>query len=99
MQGTSSWLLAAPVPGLQQTLGCLHYRSLLRYRLCMRMFPINASCASCQGPMNIFGDHVVMCRSDPSSAGFQLCHRLVQHTLGLLLRQAGVTYTVEPPSF
>ena len=84
MQGTSSWLLVAPIPGLQQTLGGLHYRSLLRYRLCMRMFLEDAS--SCQAPMDIFGDHALLCRRDPSSAGFQLRHRLVQQTLGLLLR-------------
>ena len=89
-------LLAAPVPGLQQTLGGLHYRSLLRYRLCMQMFPDDASCLSCQAPMDIFADHALLCRKHPSSAGFQLCHRLVQQTLGLPLRQAGITHMVQP---
>ena len=46
--------------------------------------------------MDIFGDHALLCRRDPSSAGFQLLHRLVQQTLGLLLRQAGITHAVEP---
>ena len=96
MQGTSYWLLAAPVPGLQQTLDVLHFRSLLRYRLCMRMFSDDASCPSCQAPMDIFGDHALLCRRDPSSAWFQLRHRLVQQTLGLLLRQGGITHAVEP---
>ena len=96
MSGTSSWLLVAPVPGLQQTLGGLHYRSLLRYRLFMPMFPVGADCTSCQSPMDIFGDHALLCRRDPSSAGFQLRHRLVQQTLGQLLRQGCIIYVVEP---
>ena len=46
--------------------------------------------------MDSFGDHALLCRRDPSSAGFQLRHRLVQQTLSTLLRQAGITHAVEP---
>ena len=74
-------MLAAPIPSLQQTLVGLHFRSL-RYRQCMRMFPDDASYPSCQAPMDIFGGHALLCRRDPSSARFQLRHRLVQQTLG-----------------
>ena len=42
--------------------------------------------------MDIFGDHYLLCRREPSSAGFQPRHRLVQQ----LLRQAGITHAVEP---
>ena len=46
--------------------------------------------------MDIFGEHALLFRRDPSSAGFQLRHRIVQTTLGLLLRQAGILHMVEP---
>ena len=46
--------------------------------------------------MDSFGDHALLCRRDPSSAGFQLRHSLVQQTLGQLLRQAGIIHAVEP---
>ena len=36
------------------------------------------------------------CRQQPSCAGFQLRHRLIQHTLGTLLQQAGICHSVEP---
>ena len=96
MQGTSSWLLVARVPNLQQTLGGLHYRSLLRCRLCMRMFPEDASCSSFQTPMDISGDHALLCRRDPFSARFQLRHCLVQQALSTLLCQASIIHAVKP---
>ena len=46
--------------------------------------------------MDSFEDHALLCRQDPSSAGFQLRHRLVEQTLSTLLRQAGFTHAVEP---
>ena len=96
MWGSSYWLLAVPISGLQQTLDGLHYRALLRYRVCMDMFPEQASCPCCQDTMDIFGDHALLCCRQPTSAGFQLRHRLVQHTLGTLLQQAGICHSVEP---
>ena len=97
LRGTSDWLLAVPIPGLQQTLEGRHFRALLRYRLCMQMFPPDARCSSCSSVMDIYGDHALLCRGDAASAGFQLRHRLVQQSLGSILRQAGICYMVEPP--
>ena len=59
MRGSSYWLLAVPISGLQQTLDGLHYRALLRYRLCMQMFLEQALCPSCEDAMDVFGDHAV----------------------------------------
>ena len=97
LQGTSHWLLAVPISGLQQTLDGRHYRALLRYRLCMQMFAADSTCTSCRAPMDTFGDHALLCHGDPHSSGFQLRHRLVQRTLGSILQQAGVHHMVEPP--
>ena len=47
--------------------------------------------------MDIHGDHALLCRGDAASAGFQLRHRLVQQSLGSILRHAGISYMVEPP--
>ena len=46
--------------------------------------------------MDIFGAHALFCCRQPTSAGFQLRHHLVQHTWGTLLRNAGVCHSVEP---
>ena len=46
--------------------------------------------------MDSFGDHALLCSRQPSSASFQHRHRLVQRTLGTLLRQAGICHSVEP---
>ena len=96
LRGTSDWLLAVPITGLQQTLDGRHFRALLRYRLCMQLFPPDSTCSSCSASMDSYGDHALLCRGDPSSAGFQLRHRLVQQTLGTILRQAGISHMVEP---
>ena len=36
--------------------------------------------------MDIHGDHAFLCRGDAASAGFQLRHRLVQQSLGSIMR-------------
>ena len=98
-RGTHHWLLAVPIHGLQQTLSMRHFRALLRYRLCMHMFPAYFKCPSYQAPMDAFGDHALLCSSDSRSGGFQLRHSLVQRSLGIILQQAGVYHLVEPPHF
>ena len=47
--------------------------------------------------MDIYGDHALLCCGDVASAGFQLRHRVVQQSLGTILRQAGIFHVVEPP--
>ena len=48
--------------------------------------------------MDIFGDHALLClcSRQPTYAGFHLRHRLVQQTLGTLVRQDGICHSVEP---
>ena len=46
--------------------------------------------------MDVYGDHALLCRCDPASAGFQFRHRVVQQTLGIILRHAGICHVVEP---
>ena len=62
LRGTSNWLLAVPIPGLQQTLDGLHFRALLRYRLCMPLFPPDSTCSSCGASVDLYGDHALLCR-------------------------------------
>ena len=86
MRGSSCWQLAVPISSLEQTLDGLHYPALLRYLLCMQMFPEHANCLCSWDTMDIWGAHALLCSRQDTSAGFQLCHRLVQQTLGTLLR-------------
>ena len=86
-----------PILSLQQTLDGRHFCALLRYRLCMLFFPLASLYLSCGTSMDIYGDHALLHRGDPSSAGFQLRHRMVQQSLGTILRQAGICHAVEPP--
>ena len=85
---------------LYRFLGCnmRRFLSLLRHGLCMQMFPADFRCPSCQAPMDAFGDHALLCSSDSRLGGFQLCHSLVQRSLGTILRRAGVYHLVEPPN-
>ena len=46
---------------------------------------------------DIYGDHALLCRGDPGSADFQLRHRLVQQSSGIILCQTGICHAVEPP--
>ena len=94
---TSDWILAVPICGLQQTLDDRHFRALLRNQLCKQMLLPASTCSSCGALMNIYGDHALLCGGDPNSAGFHLCRRLVQQSLGIILRQAGICHVVEPP--
>ena len=59
------------------------------------MFLYNAICSSYEAPMDIFGDHALLCFQDPTSDIFQLRHCLVRQSLGLLLWQACVIDMVE----
>ena len=47
--------------------------------------------------MDVYGDHALLCRCDPASASFQFCHLVVQQSLGIILRHAGIFHVVEPP--
>ena len=47
--------------------------------------------------MDIYGDHALLFCGDAAFAGFQLCHRLVQQSLGTILRQISICHMVEPP--
>ena len=47
--------------------------------------------------MDVYGDHALLFRCDPASAGFQCRHRVVRQSLGIILRHAGIGHVVEPP--
>ena len=81
IRGTSDWLLAVRISGLQQTLEGCYFRVVLWYRMGMQMFLANARCSSSRSLMDIYGDHALLCRGDAVSASFQLHHRLVQRSL------------------
>ena len=97
LRGNSDWLLIVPISSLQQTLEGRHFRALLRYRLCMHVFPPDARYSSCEYVMDIHGDHALLCCGDAASAGFQRRHRLVQQSLGSIL-QAFATWSSLPMS-
>ena len=81
----SDWLMAVPISGLQQTLASRHFRALLRYRLCVQLFPPDSTCLSCGTSMDINGDHALLCHGDPGSMGFQLRHGRVHQSSGVIL--------------
>ena len=70
-------------------MGTSHFRDLFGYRLCMHMFLTDFQCLSC--------DHTLLCFCDSRSGGIQLCHSLLQRSLGIILQWAGIYHLEKPP--
>ena len=51
LSGTSDCIFADSISGLQKTLEDRFICALLRYRLCMRRFPLCARCSCCSSEM------------------------------------------------
>ena len=47
--------------------------------------------------MDIYGDHALLCCSEPGFAGFQPQYGLVPQSFDIILRLAGICHAVEPP--
>ncbi|KAL4583664.1 hypothetical protein LXL04_008246 [Taraxacum kok-saghyz] len=69
---SQDFLLAIPIDGLGQHMSHIYYRSILKYRLMIPLFPVDEICPVCRKAcLDTFGEHAVHCKDLP---GFKYRH-------------------------
>lgn len=93
--GASDWLLALPVPHLQQTMAPESFRCRLQYQLLIPIFQEGSQCPYCLRELDVWGDHAVHCTSggDVAIVGR---HYSVRNGLDIVLTSARQRVTREP---
>jgi len=93
--GASDWLLALPVPHLQQTMPPESFRCRLQYQLLIPIFHPGSQCPCCLRELDVWGDHAVHCTSggDVAIVGR---HYSVRNGLDAVLTSARQRVTREP---
>lgn len=87
--------LAIPIDVLGQHMSPVEYRSILKYRLMIPLFPVDEICPVCRKTcLDSFGEHAVHCRDLP---GFKYRHDLVRDVLYDIFRRAGISAKKEAP--
>ncbi|GJY41681.1 hypothetical protein Tco_0428951 [Tanacetum coccineum] len=73
------FLLAIPIDGLGQHMSPVEYRIILKYRLMIPLFPVDAICHVCRKAcLDSFGEHAVHCKELP---GFKYRHDMAVELL------------------
>ncbi|GJS07801.1 hypothetical protein Tco_0364597 [Tanacetum coccineum] len=81
--------------GLGQHMSALEYRTILKYRLMIPLFPVDEPCPVCRKVcLDSFGEHAVHCKELP---GFKYRHDLVRDVLYDVLKRAGISSRKEAP--
>nr|GFA07193.1 putative reverse transcriptase domain-containing protein [Tanacetum cinerariifolium] len=76
-------------------MSALEYRTILKYRLMIPLFPVDEPCPVCRKVcLDSFGEHAVHCRELP---GFKYRHDLVRDVLYDVLKRAGISSKKEAP--
>ncbi|GJS27562.1 putative reverse transcriptase domain-containing protein [Tanacetum coccineum] len=82
--------------GLGQHMSALEYRTILKYRLMIPLFPVDEPCPVCRKVcLDSFGEHAVHCKELP---GFKYRHDLVRDVLYDVLKRAGISSKKEAPA-
>ncbi|KAK2440731.1 hypothetical protein QL285_012108 [Trifolium repens] len=83
------FLLAIHIHGLGQHKSPIEYRTILKYRLMIPLFPIDEVCHVCRKAcLDNFGEHAVHCRE---FLGFKYRHDFVRDVLFDVFRCAGIS--------
>ncbi|KAJ0885045.1 hypothetical protein HanPSC8_Chr10g0440881 [Helianthus annuus] len=89
------FLTVIPIEGLGQCMSAVEYRTILKYRLMIPMYPEDETCPICRKAcMDKYGEHAVHCKELP---GFKYRHDWVRDVLGEILRRAGISAKKEAP--
>ena len=74
-----NFLLAIPIDELDQHMSHVEYRTILKYRLTIPIFPIDEICPVCCKPcLDSFGEHTVHYKELP---GFKYKHNIIRDVL------------------
>ncbi|GJR93619.1 hypothetical protein Tco_0265793 [Tanacetum coccineum] len=77
--GEMDFLLAIPIDGLGQHMSLVEYHTILKYRLMIPLFSVDAICPVCRKAcLDSFGEHAVHCKELP---GFKCRHDMVRDVL------------------
>ncbi|GJT54579.1 hypothetical protein Tco_0989633 [Tanacetum coccineum] len=89
------FLLAIPIDGLGQHMSPVEYRTILKYRLMIPLFPVDAICPVCRKAcLDSFGEHAVHCKE---LMGFKYRHDMVRDVLFDICRRARISAKKEAP--
>ncbi|KAJ0490787.1 putative exostosin [Helianthus annuus] len=89
------FLTVIPIEGLGQRMSAMEYRSILKYRLMIPMFPNDETCPFCRKAcLDKYGEHALHCRE---LSGFKYSHDFVRNALMDILRRAGISAKKEAP--
>ncbi|GJY41237.1 hypothetical protein Tco_0428507 [Tanacetum coccineum] len=73
----------------------VEYRTILKYRLMIPLFPVDEICPVCRKTcLDSFGEHAVHCKELP---GFKYRHDMVRDVLFDVCRRAGISAKKEAP--
>ncbi|GAU46859.1 hypothetical protein TSUD_385360 [Trifolium subterraneum] len=89
------FLLAIPIDGLGQHMSPVEYRTILKYRQMIPLFPADEICPVYRKAcLDRFGEHAVHCRELP---GFKYRHEFVRDVLFDVFKRAGISVKKEAP--
>ncbi|GJS63875.1 hypothetical protein Tco_0678439 [Tanacetum coccineum] len=81
--------------GLDQHMSLVEYRTILKYRLMIPLFLVDAICPVCRKAcLDSFGEHAVHCKELP---GFKYRHDMVRDVLFDICSRAGISAKKEAP--
>ncbi|GKC61820.1 hypothetical protein Tco_1089418 [Tanacetum coccineum] len=90
-----NFLTVIPIEGLGQHMSALEYRTILKYRLMILLFPVDEPCLVCRKVcLDSFGEHAVHCKELP---GFKYRHDLVRDVMYDVFKRAGISSKKEAP--
>ncbi|KAL6574097.1 hypothetical protein OROHE_001639 [Orobanche hederae] len=89
------FLTVIPIDGLGQHMSLVEYRTILKYRLMIPLFPVDEVCPVCRNAcLDSYGEHDVHCRELP---GFKYRHDMVRDVLADVFTRSGVSIKKEAP--
>ncbi|GJU74313.1 hypothetical protein Tco_1265718 [Tanacetum coccineum] len=89
------FLLAIPIDGLGQHMSPVEYRTILKYRLMIPLFSVDAICPVCRKAcLDSFGEHAIHCKELPR---FKYRHDMVRDVLFDICRRDGISAKKEAP--
>ncbi|GJR21241.1 putative reverse transcriptase domain-containing protein [Tanacetum coccineum] len=89
------FLLAITIYGLGQHMSPVEYRTILKHRLMIPLFPVDAICPVCRKAcLDSFGKHAVHCKEIPR---FKYRHDMVRDVLFDICRRARISAKKEAP--
>ncbi|GKB30286.1 hypothetical protein Tco_0869687, partial [Tanacetum coccineum] len=86
------FLLPIPIGGLGQHMSPVKYRTILKYRLMIPLFPVDAICPVCRKAcLDSFGEHAVHCKELRDSSTNTICRGFIAGQTTLKVASCKVT--------